>query len=165
MRRLLIYSIKNARESIFITTAYFIPSKRLLRALINAARRGITLTLLLPGKSDVMPVCYAGRSYYRRLMKAGVVIYNYNDAVLHAKTIVFDGCWSIIGSTNLDFQSLRRNEESNVGVLDREFSRHMINVFQKDLTNSFIIDPRTWANRPFHQKFLEKFFSLMMKKL
>jgi cardiolipin synthase len=165
MRRLLIYSIKNAKESIFITTAYFIPGKRLLRALINAAKRGVALTLLLPGECDVMPVSYAGRSYYRRLMKAGVVIYNYKDAVLHAKTTVFDGCWSIIGSTNLDFQSLRRNEESNVGVLDREFSRHMADVFQKDLTNSFKIDGATWANRPFHQKFLEKLFALIMKKL
>ncbi|MBI4682348.1 MAG: hypothetical protein HY757_04515 [Nitrospirae bacterium] len=165
MRRLLIYSFKNAKESIFLTTAYFIPSNRILRAMINAAERGVTLKLLLPGKSDITSVLYAGRSYYNRLLKAGVEIYNYQDAVLHAKTTVFDGCWSIIGSANIDFQSLRRNEESNVGILDRDFSRHMTDVFHKDLEKSFKIDPYTWVKRPFYQKILEKFFYLIMKKL
>ena len=139
MRKLLIYSIKNAKESIFLTTAYFIPGKRILRALIHAARRGVTLRLLLPGKSDVMPVLYAGRSYYTRLLKAGIEIYNYQGAVLHAKTTVFDGCWSIIGSANLDFQSLRRNEESNVGILDRDFSRQMVELFQRDIDRKSVV--------------------------
>ncbi|GBD95562.1 MAG TPA: cardiolipin synthase B [Nitrospirae bacterium] len=165
MRKLLIYSIKNAKESIFLTTAYFIPGKRILRALIHAARRGVTLRLLLPGKSDVMPVLYAGRSYYTRLLKAGIEIYNYQGAVLHAKTTVFDGCWSIIGSANLDFQSLRRNEESNVGILDRDFSRQMVELFQRDIRNSLRIDTGAWVKRPFYQKVLEKFFYLIIKKL
>jgi cardiolipin synthase len=165
MRRLLIYSIKNAKESIFLTTAYFIPSRKILKALVQAVRKGVTLKLLLPGKTDVMPVFYAGRSYYRRLLKAGVEIYNYQGSVLHAKTTVFDGCWSIIGSTNLDFQSLWRNEESNVGILDRDFSRHMIEVFQNDLKNSIKIDSDSWARRPIYQKILEKSSSLIMKKL
>ncbi|HDH05926.1 MAG TPA: cardiolipin synthase B [Nitrospirae bacterium] len=165
MRRLLIYSIKNAKESIFLTTAYFIPSKRILRALIHAAKRGVTLRLLLPGKSDVMPVLYAGQSYYTKLLKAGIEIYSYQGVVLHAKTTVFDGCWSIIGSANLDFQSLRRNEESNVGILDRDFSRQMVELFQKDVRNSLRIDAESWVKRPFYQKILEKLCSLVMKKL
>ena len=103
MRRLLIYSIKNAKGHIYLTTAYFIPGKRILRELIRAAKRGVALRLLLPGKSDVPPVFYAGRSYYTKLLKAGVEIYDYEGAVLHAKTTVFDGYWSIIGSANLDF--------------------------------------------------------------
>ena len=165
MRRLLIYSIKNAKENIFLTTAYFIPSKRILRALIRAAKRGVTLRLLLPGKSDVMPVLYAGQSYYTKLLKAGIEIYSYQGVVLHAKTTVFDGCWSIIGSANLDFQSLRRNEESNVGILDRDFSRQMVELFQKDVRNSLRIDAGSWVKRPFYQKILEKLCSLVMKKL
>lgn len=165
MRRLLLYSIKNSKESILLTTAYFIPSRRILMALINAAQRGVNLKLLLPGKTDVLSVFYAGRSYYTRLLKAGVEIYNYQGAVLHSKTSVFDGCWSVIGSANLDFQSLRRNEESNVGIFDREFSRQITEVFQNDLKSSIKIDPETWSRRPLHQKFLEKFFSLIMRKL
>lgn len=162
MRRLLLYSIKNSAESIFITTAYFIPSRKILRALLNASWKGVNVKLLLPGKSDVMPVFYAGRNYYKRLLKAGVGIYNYQDAVLHSKTSVFDGCWSIIGSANLDYQSLRRNEESNVGIFDKAFSREMIETFHKDLQKSIRIDAGSWAERPFYEKLLEKFFFLFV---
>ncbi len=165
MRRLLIYSIKNAKNSILLTTAYFIPSKRILRALVHAAQRGVSLKLLLPGESDVRSVFYAGRSYFSRLLKAGAEIYNYQGAVLHAKTTVFDGCWSIIGSANFDYQSLSRNEESNVGVFDGDFSTHMTEAFQTDLKNSLKVDADKWAQRPLHQKILEKLFSLIMKKL
>ncbi len=165
MRRLLIYSIRNAKKRIFITTAYFTPGIRIQRALVQAARRGVSLKLLLPGESDVLSVFYAGRAYYTRLLKAGVEIYNYQGSVLHSKTAVFDDCWSIIGSTNLDIQSLRRNEESNVGILDTGFAQQMIDTFYSDLKNSVRIDPETWAERPFYQKILEKFFYLVLKKL
>jgi len=165
MRKLLLYSIKNAKESIFLTTAYFIPSRKILRALINSVQRGVKLKLLLPGESDIIPVFYASRSYYKRLLKAGVEIYDYQGVVLHAKTSVFDGCWSIVGSANLDFQSLRRNEESNVGILDNNFSKDMIEVFFNDLEKSVKIDAQIWEKRPFYQKFLEKFFFAIMKKL
>jgi cardiolipin synthase len=165
MRKLLLYSIRSAKKSIYLTTAYFIPSRKILGALINAAERGVTLQLLLPGKSDVVSACYAGRSYYRKLLISGAEIYEYQEAVLHAKTAVFDECWSIVGSANLDLQSLRRNEESNVGILDTDFSKKMIEIFQNDLQNSIKIETATWAKRPFYQKILEKFFSIIMKKL
>ena len=165
MRRLLEFSIRNARHSIVLTTAYFIPTGRMTRVLISAAKRGVKLKLLLPGESDVKSVLYAGRSTYSRLLKSGAEIFTYHGSVLHAKTAVFDYCWSIVGSTNLDFQSLRRNEESNVGILDCGFSRHMITTFENDLKNSIKIDMETWAKRPLYQKFLEQFFALIMKKL
>ncbi len=165
MRRLFIYSIKNAKRHIYLTTAYFIPGKRILRELIRAAKRGVALRLLLPGKSDVLPVFYAGRSYYARLLKAGVEIYDYEGAVLHAKTTVFDECWSIVGSANLDFQSLWRNDESNVGIFDLEFSRHMTGLFAKDLQNAKKIDLNTWTKRPLYEKLIEKIFFIIMKKL
>ncbi|MBI5664803.1 MAG: hypothetical protein HZC49_06920 [Nitrospirae bacterium] len=165
MRRLLVYSIRNARSSILLTTAYFIPGQRILRALVQAAKRGVSLKLLLPGESDVQSVFYAGRSHFSRLLKSGAEIYNYQGAVLHAKTAVFDGCWSIVGSANFDYQSLRRNEESNVGVFDAAFSAHMTEVFQTDLQNSLKVDAGKWALRPLHHKILEKLFSLIMKKL
>ncbi len=165
MRKLLIYSIKNAKENILLTTAYFIPSKRVFRALIGAASKGVHIKLLLPAQSDVLPVFYAGRNYYEKLLKAGVEIYNYEESVLHAKTMVFDGCWSIIGSANLDLQSWRRNDESNVGILNRGFSMGMTETFQNDLKNSFKVDLDSWRRRPLFRKFLEKFFYLVMKKL
>ncbi len=165
MRKLLLYSIKSANDTIYITTAYFIPSRKILRAMIQASKRGVSLNLLLPGKSDVVPVFYAGRKYFKKLLKAGVKIFNYQGSILHSKTAVFDGCWSIIGSTNLDYQSLKRNEESNIGTLDHNFSSHLIDVFNKDIQKSVKIDRTDWSKRPLYQKFLEHFFSLIMKKL
>jgi cardiolipin synthase len=165
MRKLFVFSIKNAQETIFITTAYFFPSRRLLRALENSARRGINVQLLLPGESDVMSVLYAGRAYYKRLLQAGVKIHNYQGSFLHSKTAVFDAIWSIVGSANLDKQSLRRNEESNVGILDREFGQQMTAAFNRDLKKANKLDLATWKNRPLYQKFLEKMFSAIMKRL
>ncbi|MDO8281341.1 MAG: phospholipase D-like domain-containing protein [Thermodesulfovibrionia bacterium] len=165
MRRLLIQSIKNSKNNIYITTAYFLPSRKLFEALEHAAKRGVLITLLLPGKSDIKSVYYASRAYYSKLLSAGVRIYNYQGTVLHAKTAVFDGIWSIVGSTNLDFQSLSRNDESNVGILDKSFSSKMIEVFNNDLQQSTKIIGDTWANRPFHQKILEKVFSFILKQI
>jgi cardiolipin synthase len=165
MRRLFIKSIRHAEESIFITTAYFLPGRRLLKALQQAAARGVKLKLLLPGKSDVVSVYYASRAHYRRLLRAGVEIYNYQGTVLHSKTAVFDGRWSIIGSTNLDLQSLRRNDEGNVGILDKKFADSLIKVFNTDLEKAVRIDLDTWSERPLHQKILEKVFSFVLKHL
>jgi cardiolipin synthase len=165
IRRLYIHSFNNAKKNIFITTAYFNPGRRIMSALKRAAKRGVTIKLLLPGKSDVISVHYASRSYYRKLLNAGIHIYNYQGNILHSKTAVFDGCWSIIGSTNLDHQSLRRNDESNVGVMDHGFGRIMTETFQKDIKESIRIKPEVWARRPFHQKILERFFSFVIKKL
>jgi cardiolipin synthase len=165
MRKLFIFSIKNAKKSIRITTAYFFPSRRLLNALKHSARRGTSVKLLLPGESDVSSVLYAGRAYYKKLLEAGVEIYNYHGSILHSKTAVFDDKWSIIGSANLDMQSLRRNEESNVGILDIDFGRQMSDAFNRDLQDANKINLSAWIKRPLYQKFLEKMFAAIMKRL
>ncbi len=165
MRKLLHYSINNAKDNIFLTTPYFIPDRKTLKALIRAAENGVDARLLLQGETDIKSVYYAGRSYYRKLLKAGVKIYNYKGSILHAKTAVFDEYWSIVGSTNLDVQSLIRNEESNAGILDKDFSRYMTEVFENDLKDSVEIDAGTWQNRPLYEKFLETLCSLIMKRL
>jgi cardiolipin synthase len=165
MRKLFIHSINNSKKSILLTTAYFIPGRRILRALERAGRRGVELKLLLPGITDIKPAFHAGRAYYKRLLQAGVEIYTYQGTVLHAKTAVFDDCWSIIGSANLDHQSFRRNEESNVGVLDPAFGGVMRKAFQADVRQSIRIHPATWYSRPLYQKILERFFSHLLRKL
>jgi cardiolipin synthase len=165
LRKLFFYSINNAKEKIFLTSAYFTPSKRIIRVLENAVKRGVNVKLLLPGKSDFPPVYYAGRHFYSKLSKAGIEIYNYQGRILHAKTAVFDRSWSIIGSANLDFQSLRRNDESNVGILNLNFGKQMTESFLKDLRQSVKVNTATWSNRPFHEKVLERVFSIFRKRL
>ena len=121
MRNLLRYSTDQARTTISLTTAYFIPSRRMIALLENAVRRGVRVRLLVPGKSDIPAASYAGRAFFTRLLKAGIEIHTYQGEMLHAKTYLFDQSWSIIGSTNLDYQSLMYNDEGNVGILRSPF--------------------------------------------
>ncbi len=165
MRNLLRYSIDHAQTRVLLTTAYFIPSRRLIEKLEMAVRRGVKVRLLVPGKSDIPAASYAGRAFFSRLLKSGIEIYTYLGEMLHAKTYLFDECWSIIGSTNLDYQSLGYNDEGNVGILDLPFASKMTWIFEEDLKNSVKIDEETWRKRPFLEKMKEHFFALFRKRL
>ena len=165
MRKLIHYSINNARKSIYLTTAYFTPSRRMLQVLENAVKRGVEVKLLLPGISDISAAHYAGRAFFTKLLKAGVRIYNYQGEILHAKTFVFDELWNIIGSANLDFQSLRRNDEGNVGIINTQFGKLMTDIFNEDLGKSMEITLKDWLNRPLADKIKEHFFALFRRRL
>jgi len=165
MRNLLRYSTDQAQATISLTTAYFIPSRRMITHLENAVRRGVRVRLLVPGISDIPAASYAGRAFYSRLLKAGVEIHTYQGEVLHAKTYLFDQCWSIIGSTNLDYQSLMYNDEGNIGILDPIFGSKLTEIFEEDLRNSKKIDLESWQRRPFSEKMAEHFFALFRKRL
>lgn len=165
IRNLLRYSIDHAQNSILLTTAYFIPSRRLVERLEAAVARGVKVRLLVPGKSDVPAASYAGKAFFSRLLKAGIEIYAYLGEMLHAKTYLFDECWNIIGSTNLDYQSLIYNDEGNIGILDQFFGSKMASIFEEDLKNSARIDQETWHKRPFLDKFKEHFFAIFRKRL
>ena len=165
MRKLLYYSIDTARESIHLTTAYFTPSRRMIASLEDAVKRGTKVNLLLPGESDIPAAHYAGRAFFTRLLRAGVKIYSYQSKVLHAKSYIFDRRWSIVGSANLDFLSLRRNDEGNVGILDGEFGRMMTGVFREDTEHAREITMDDWAKRPFSERAKEWFFALFRRRL
>lgn len=165
MRNLLRYSIENAKAAISLTTAYFIPSRRMIALLEQAVRRKVRVRLLVPGKSDVPAASYAGRAFFPRLLKSGIEIYTYRGEMLHAKTYVFDHHWSIVGSTNLDYQSLIYNDEGNIGILDDSFASKMIQIFEEDLKESLRIDLEEWRRRSFVEKVKEHFFALFRKRL
>ena len=165
MRKLLYYSINSAQKSIYLTTAYFTPSRRMVHVLEAAVSRGVDVKLLLPGVSDISAAHFAGRAFFSRLLRAGIEIYTYNGVILHAKTSVFDEIWSIIGSANLDFRSLRRNDEGNVGIMDSSFGQQMAAIFYDDITRSEKITLEQWHKRPFHEKLREYFFALFRRRL
>lgn len=165
MRNLLRHSIETAKATISLTTAYFTPSRRMIALLEDAVRRGVRVRLLVPGKSDVPAASYAGRAFFTRLLKSGIEIYTYRGEMLHAKTYVFDQYWSIVGSTNLDYQSLIYNDEGNIGILDAIFASKMIEIFEEDLKESLRIDLEEWHRRPLLEKLKEHFFALFRKRL
>jgi cardiolipin synthase len=137
----------------------------MLQVLENAVSRGVKVHLLLPGKSDIAAAHYAGRASFTKLLKAGIEIYNYDGEILHAKTAVFDETWSVIGSANLDFRSLRINDEGNVGIIDTEFAHQMIKVFYEDLQQSRKITLEKWLQRAPLEKIKEKFFFMFRRRL
>ncbi len=137
----------------------------MITSLEKAVKRGVDVRLLVPGKSDVPAASYAGRAFFMRLLKAGVKIYIYLGEMLHAKTYLFDQCWSLIGSTNLDYQSFIYNDEGNVGILDQRFASEISVIFEEDLKNSIQIEKERWHSRPFLDKVKEHLFALFRKRL
>ncbi len=141
-------AIQEAKKSIHITSAYFVPDRQTVDALIAAARRGVDVKIVLPGVSDSGLVFYAGHAFYDDLLSAGVKIYQLKLAVLHAKTAVIDGAWSTVGSTNIDTRSFLHNSEINVIVMGEAFGVEMEKAFQEDIKDSNVITLEQWRDRP-----------------
>ena len=144
----MLLAIQEAKKSIHITCAYFVPDDQILEALIDAARRGVYVQLVLPSVSDSGLVFHAGRAFYQPLLEGGVKIFELKLSVLHAKTVVVDGVWSTVGSTNLDRRSFLHNSEVNVIVMGDVFGLEMENAFKEDLHNSTEVSLATWNKRP-----------------
>ena len=143
----LISAIGNAEKQVHLTNAYFVPDPQLLKALTDAAARGVDVRLILPGRSDSATVFHAGRSHYAQLLAGGVKLYERGGALLHSKTAVIDGVWSTVGSSNLDWRSALDNDEVNAVVLGRDFAAKMQAMFARDLAASQPIDAESWARR------------------
>ena len=148
-------AIQEAKKSIHITSAYFVPDRQTIDALIAAARRGVEVKLVLPGVSDLGLVFYAGHAWYEDLLEGGVQIYQLKLAVLHAKTAVIDGTWSTVGSSNLDTRSFLHNSELNVVVMGDAFGLEMEKAFQEDLRDSNAITLASWQHRPWKDRLKE----------
>jgi cardiolipin synthase len=148
-------AINSARKSIFITSAYFLPPLVLRRALVNAAKRGVQVRLILQGSSDTPLVRTIAIGYYGRLLKHGVEIYAWTRSVLHAKTMVVDGVWSTIGSANLDGRALFLNYEVNAAVLDPSLAAAMEQQFERDLRHCRRVRLEEWKKRPLSQRMVE----------
>jgi cardiolipin synthase len=151
----LVSAIDNADRQIHITNAYFVPHPDLVKALVGAARRGVDVHLILPGRTDSWLAFNAGRSFYEDLLEAGVKIHERKARLLHAKTATIDGVWSTVGSTNLDWRSLAHNDELNAVILGPEFAAQMEALFAKDVADSTEITREAWLNRPFASRIRE----------
>ncbi len=144
--------INAAHSRVWLLTAYFLPSLSIRRALANAARRGVDVRLLLPGpRIDHPGVYHAARRYYKRLLTAGVRIYEYQPQFIHAKLGVCDD-WVSIGSCNLDHWNLRRNLEANQEVVDAELTAQVYQAISTDFDRSLEITLEYWLQRPWHQR-------------
>lgn len=153
----LLHAIQAARRNVQLTMAYFAPGPDLIQALCDAARRGVSVSLVLPGRSDVTLVLHAARARYAQLLEAGVQIHEMSHAVMHAKTAVIDGVFSSVGSSNLDWRSIVGNNEIDVIVLGDDFGQQMQALFARDVAASTPIEAASWAKRGLGQRLLESF--------
>lgn len=152
----LLAAVDKAQRSVRMTMAYFAPGPDFVQALCDAARRGVSVEMVLPGRSDSALVLHAGRSYYAQMLQAGVQIHEMERAIMHAKTAVIDGVFSTVGSSNLDWRSFVDNSELNVVVLGEDFGAEMAALFERDRAASQPITPQAWAERGLRRRTLER---------
>jgi cardiolipin synthase len=150
-----VVAIREAKKSIHITSAYFVPDPQIVHELSAAARRGVDVKLVLPGVTDHGLVFHAGRAFYDELLDNGVKIYELQIAVLHAKAAVIDGAWSTVGSANIDRRSFLHNYELNVVILDPAFGMEMESAFNEDLRDSKQVTVEQWRKRPWADRLKE----------
>ncbi len=160
MRRAYLHAIRHAQHRISIMNAYFIPDAALRRAFAKAVRRGASVRVIVPSRSDIEPVYYASRNLYARLMRSGVRLYEWQGDMMHAKCAAIDGIWSTIGSYNLDRRSFIHNLEVGLVMFDRDLARELETQFEAELMLCREVDPRLWPTRPRWEKWLERFWYL-----
>jgi cardiolipin synthase len=150
------HALKHAQRSIWIANAYFIPDRALIRELSAAAKRWVDVRVIVSGESDVKAVQWAGEATYAKLLEEGVRIYRFQDTHMHAKTMVIDGVWSVIGSHNLDYVSLFLNRELILEVLGPRTGEAMRAMFERDIARCTEIEARTWNARPLTDKWIQQ---------
>ena len=154
---LYVAAITFSERSLHLTNAYFVPDAETIKALCDAAGRGVDVKIVLPGNTDASLTLSAGRYHYSDLLKSGVKLYERRDVLLHAKTAVIDNVWSTVGSTNMDFWSFSSNDEVNAVILSKEFAAEMERMFAVDVAKSHEIRLGEWETRPLLPRIQEWF--------
>jgi cardiolipin synthase A/B len=160
LKRLYLLAIASARRTLDISTPYFVTDESTEWVLRQAVGRGVKVRILLESsETDAMPVKYASRHFYERLLGMGIEIYEYQRTMMHTKALVVDGIWSMFGSANFDNRSLELNDELNVAVTSRDLASRLLVDFEQDLRVSHRIQLDEWRRRPRLDKMREKFWS------
>ena len=148
IRNMYLEAIDRAANHIYLTAAYFIPDHDILQALKEARARGVDVRILVPEVSNHVVADWLSRGFYGELLRHGVRIYRYRDAMIHAKTATVDGRWSTVGTANIDRLSLSGNYEINLEILDDDLAKHLETVFENDLGQATELTRAEWERRP-----------------
>ncbi len=161
----LMTAIFSARKKLILTTPYFVPSDYLIYAICTAAMRGVEVLMIIPNHNNSFLVRWASRAFYSELLEAGVKIYQFNDGLLHTKSLSVDGELSLIGSVNLDMRSLWLNFEITVVIDDKKFCSDLIIVQYDYISRSTPLIKKNWNKRPLWNRVIERicyFFSPLL---
>ncbi len=155
IRGMYLEAIDRANEHIYLTHAYFIPDRAMRAGLIEAARRGVDVQILLPRHSNHVTADWLARRRFDELLRAGARIFGY-EQMIHSKTATIDGVWSTIGTANIDRLSLLGNYEINLEIYSRRLAVQMERMFELDKTNATEITLEEWEHRPLPAKLTER---------
>jgi cardiolipin synthase len=148
IRNMYLEAIDRAANHIYLTAAYFIPDHDILQALKEARARGVDVRILVPEVSNHVVADWLSRGFYGEMLRHGVRIFRYRDAMVHAKTATIDGRWSTVGTANIDRLSLSGNYEINLEILDDDLAKHLETVFTNDLGQASELTRAEWERRP-----------------
>lgn len=161
----LLHNLLHAKTRVWLATPYFLPTGRVRRALMRAARRGVDVRLLLTSRNtDHPPVRYAGQRFYPRLLRSGVRIFEYQPHFTHLKMVLVDD-WVSIGSCNFDHWNLRWNLEANLEAIDAPLTEQVTRSFECDFARSVEIDLRKWYARPLHLRLYQRMWGWLDRLL
>lgn len=166
MHLMYLMAITAARKTIDLSASYFVPDDLTIKTLIAAAKRGVRVRLITPGKiidSDLVKA--ASRERWPELMAAGVQISEYDPTMYHVKCLVVDSLLVSVGSTNFDNRSFSINDEANLNVMDEEFARRHVELFEADWVRATPVTPQKFAKRPWWQRLSTWLVSLVGKQL
>jgi cardiolipin synthase len=157
VRLMYLYSIVHAKKTIRIANAYFVPDSYMRKILVEAAKRGVKIEVIVPGdKIDTEITRKASMHSWGEMLQEGIEIYQYQPTMFHCKYMIVDDLWVSVGSTNMDNRSFRLNDESNLNIIDKKWALEMVKVFEHDKTVSEKMTYEQWEHRPFISKVLER---------
>jgi len=159
------FSMASARRNIYITSSYVIPEEHIRKILMDRAKAGLDVRLMVPDShTDAKPIRLASHFYFEDFLKAGIKIYEYTPTMIHSKVITIDGYWSIVGSANMDVRSLELNEENVMGIADSKFAKDLEKVFMEDLKKTKQLNLNDWKKRSLWKRLGEVIFVFFQKQ-
>lgn len=166
VRLMYLLTIASAETSILLANSYFVPDDLSVETLVTAAKRGVNIEIIVPGKEiDAKVTRRASRSRWGKLLEAGIRIHEFQPTMFHCKTMIVDGVWVSVGSTNFDSRSFRLNDEANLNIHDEEFATRQTAIFVADKARARRISLAEWRNRPLAEKLMEHAAGLLRSQL
>jgi cardiolipin synthase len=157
--------MEGADHHVRISTPYFLPDRALRAALVNLAKRGVAVDVIVPGRhTDQRWVRLASRRMWGQLLRAGVRIHEYRKGMTHNKVLIVDELWAVIGTTNIDNRSFEHNDEINVAMRDPEVAARLLKDYRQDLLDSDEITLEQWERRPLWEKIVGPFVWILERQ-
>jgi cardiolipin synthase len=157
--------LEGADHTVRISTPYFLPDRALRTALVNMASRGVAITVIVPGRNtDQHWVRLASRRMWGQLLEAGIRIFEFRGSMIHAKVLVVDDLWTVLGTTNIDNRSFEHNDEDNIAMCDAAVAARLLADYERDLAASDEITLEAWRRRPWWEKIVGPFVWILERQ-